>query len=145
LRRIRSKASVEICLTPAPDFPEGSQLVQTVMDHVAALGVTALPCSRRSSDNASQHTSFHTSFRAEGRVSAVISSEAMLGGAVFCRPSIDLRVLDLNSGAEILSASLGGDPARAAGRDREAATRAALKKLSAICVPRLSEAFGDDR
>jgi hypothetical protein len=140
LRRIRAKASVEICLTPAPDFPEGSQLVQTVMDHVAALGVTALPC-RRSGENADRHTSF----RAEGRVSAVISSEAMLGGAVFCRPSIDLRLLDFNSGAEILSASLGGDPARAAGRDREAATRAALKKLSAICAPRLSEALGDDR
>jgi hypothetical protein len=52
-------------------------------------------------------------------------------------------MLDLSSKAEILSASLGGDPARAAGRDREAATRAALKKLSAICAPKLSEALGD--
>jgi hypothetical protein len=134
LRRIRSKVSVEVCLTPAPGFPEASQLVQAVMDQVSSLGVTALSCgdSRGSA-----------SFRAEGRISAVFSTEEMLGGAVFCRPSVDLRMLDLSSKAEILSASLGGDPARAAGRDREAATRAALKRLSAICAPKLSEALGD--
>ena len=134
LRRIRSKASVEVCLTPAPGFPEASQLVQAVMDRISALGVTALPCGRSSGS---------TTFRAEGRISAVFSSEALLEGAVFCRPSVDLRMLDLASGAEILSASLGGDPARAAGRDREAATRAALKKLSVLSVPKLSEALGD--
>ena len=134
LRRIRAKASVAVCLTPAREFPEASQLVQAVMDHVAALGVAALPCGQ-SGEKAS--------FRAEGRISAVFSTEAMLGDAIFCRPSVDLRLLDLSSGAEILSASLGGDPARAAGRDREAASRAALKKLSAICAPRISEALGD--
>ena len=134
LRRIRSKASIEICLNPAPDFPEASQLVQAIMDHVASLGVTALPCGQAGA---------RPSFRAEGRISAVFSTEAMLGGAVFCRPSVALRMLDLTSGAEILSASLGGDPARAAGRDREAATRSALKKLSTLCAPRLSEALGD--
>ena len=132
LQRIRAKASVEICLAPVRGFPEGSQLVQAVMDHIVSLGVTALPCGQS-----------HASFRAEGNISAVFSTEALLGGAVFCRPSVDLRMLDLNSGAELLSASLGGDPARAAGRDREAATRAALKRLSAICAPRLSEALGD--
>jgi hypothetical protein len=134
LRRIRSKASVEVCLTLAPGFPEASQLVQAVMDQVSSLGVTALPCGRSSGS---------TTFRAEGRISAVFSTEALLEGAVFCRPSVDLRMLDSSSGAEILSASLGGDPARAAGRDREAATRAALKKLSALCAPKLSEALGD--
>jgi hypothetical protein len=134
LRRIRSQASVEICLTAAPGFPEASQLVQAVIDQISALGVTALPCGKSSAT---------ALFRAEGRISAVFSTEAMLDGAVFCRPSVDLRLLDLRSGAEILSAGLGGDPARAAGRDREAATRAALKRLSAICAPKLSEALGD--
>ena len=134
LQRIRAKASVEICLTPAEEFPEASQLVQAMIDHISSLGVTALRCGQ------SRGTA---SFRAVGHISAVFSTEAMLGNAVFCRPSIDLRMLDLGSGAEILSASLGGDPARAAGRDREAATRAALKRLSAICAPRLSEALGD--
>jgi hypothetical protein len=134
LRRIRSQASVEICLTAAPGFPEASQLVQAVIDQISALGVAALPCGKSSAT---------ALFRAEGRISAVFSTEAMLDGAVFCRPSVDLRLLDLRSGAEILSAGLGGDPARAAGRDREAATRAALKRLSAICAPKLSEALGD--
>jgi hypothetical protein len=134
LRRVRSKASVEICLHPEPGFPEGSQLVQAVTDHISSLGVAAVPCGQSRGS---------ASFRAEGRISAVFSTEAMLEGAVFCRPSVDLRMLDSNSGAEILSASLGGDAARAAGRDREAATRAALKGLSAICAPKLSEALGD--
>jgi hypothetical protein len=132
LRRLRSKASVEFCLTPAQAFPEASQLVQAMMDHVASLGVVALPCGQS-----------RASFRAEGRIAAVFSTEALLAGAVFCRPSVDLRMLDVSTGAEILSGSLGGDPARAAGRDREAATRAALKKLSELCAPRLSEALGD--
>jgi hypothetical protein len=136
LQRIRTKASVEICLTP--DFPEASQLVQAIMDHVASLGMAALACGQSGSSAGGS-----ASFRAEGRISAVFSTEAALGGAVFCRPSIDLRMVESSSGAEILSVSLGGDPARAAGRDREAATRAALKKLSALCAPRLSEAFGD--
>ena len=113
LRRIRSKASVEICLTPAPDFPEASQLVQAVMDHVASLGVTVLPCGR-----SNENPGASASFRAEGRISAVFSTETMLEGAVFCRPSVDLRMFDVSSRAEILSGSLGGDLARAAGRDR---------------------------
>jgi hypothetical protein len=134
LRRLRAKASVEICLTPAPGFPEASQLVQVLTDRVSSLGVRALPCAQPGGS---------ASFRLEGRIAAVFSTEAMLEGAVFCRPSVDLRVLDTSSGAEILSASLGGDAARAAGRDREAATRAALKKLGAISAPKLSEALGD--
>ena len=64
LRRIRSQASVEICLTAAPGFPEASQLVQAVIDQISALGVTALPCGKSSAT---------ALFRAEGRISAVFS------------------------------------------------------------------------
>ena len=133
LRRLRAKAKVEICVTPAPDFPEGSQLVSSLVDQAVSLGVAAVPCGQAEGD---------TTFRAEGRIAAIFSTEAALGGAVFCRPSIDLRLVDVKSGAEMLSAALGGDAVRAAGRDREVATRAALKKLAAVCVPKLSEALG---
>jgi hypothetical protein len=133
LRRLRAQASVEFCLTPAPDFPEASQLVQALIDHVVSLGVAAARCGQVDGT---------ATFRAEGRIAAVFSTEVALGGAVFCRPSVDLRMLDVKSGAELLSASLGGDAVRAAGRDREVATRAALKKLVTVCTPRLSEALG---
>ena len=134
LRRVRSQASVEVCLTFERVLPEASQLVQAIIDRIASLGLMALPCGQ-------SHQ--RPSFRAEGRIFAVFATEAALGGAVFCRPSVDLRLLNLGSGAEILSASLGGDSVRSAGRDREVATRAALKKLSALCAPRLSEVLGD--
>jgi hypothetical protein len=133
LRRMRAKAKVEICLTPTPDFPEGSQLVSALVDQAIALGVAAVPCGQAEGN---------ATFRAEGRIAAVFSREAALGDAVFCRPSVDLRLLDVKSGAEMLSAALGGDAVRAAGRDREVATRAALKKLAAVCVPKLAEALG---
>jgi hypothetical protein len=134
LRGMRAKSSVEFCLSPAPDFPEASQLVQAMMGHVSALGVAALPCGKAQGK---------AILRVEGSISAVFSTESMLGNAVFCRPSVDLHVVHIGSGAEVLSAPLGGDPARAAGRDREAATRSALKKLAAIAAPKLSEAVGE--
>ena len=133
LRRIRSKALVEVCLTPARDFPEASQLLQAIVDHLVSLGLSAVACGKGNGGAA---------FRAQGDIGAVFSTEAALGGAVFCRPSVDLRMINLKDGSEVLSASLGGDAARAVGRDREVATRAALNKLSALCLPRLSEAFG---
>jgi hypothetical protein len=133
LRRLRARIKVEICLVPAQDFPEGSQLVSALVDQVIALGVAAVPCGQAEGS---------ATFRAEGRITAVFATEPALGNAVFCRPSVDLRLLNVTSGAELLSAALGGDPARAAGRDREVATRAALKKLAAVCVPKLSEALG---
>jgi hypothetical protein len=67
LRRLRAKAKVEICLTPAEDFPEGSQLVFALVDQVVALGVAAVPCGQ-AEDSAT--------FRAEGRISAVFATEA---------------------------------------------------------------------
>jgi hypothetical protein len=135
LRRLRAQIAVELCLTPAPDFPEGSQLVSALIDQVVALGVAAVRCGQ---------TEGRAAFRAEGHIAAVFATEAALGGAVFCRPSIDLRLVHVKSGAELLSVSLGGDAVRAAGRDREVATRAALKKLAAVCAPKLSEALGVD-
>jgi hypothetical protein len=133
LRRLRAQAVVEICLAPAPDFPEGSQLVQALIDQVAALGASAVGCGQAAG---------RITFRAEGQITAVFSTEAALGNAVFCRPSVELRLAHVASGAEVLAAALGGDSARAAGRDREVATRAALKKLAAAVTPRLAEALG---
>jgi hypothetical protein len=133
LRRLRAQAVVEICLSPEADFPEASQLAKALIDQVAALGATAVGCGQAAG---------RVTFRAEGQITAVFSTEAALGNAVFCRPSIELRLLDVNRGAEVLAAALGGDSARAAGRDREVATRAALKKLAAAVTPRLAEALG---
>lgn len=134
LRRLRAQAVVEVCLSPAEDFPEGSQLEHAVIDQIAALGATALGCDQAEG---------RATLRAEGSIAAVFSTEAALGDAVFCRPSIDLRLFNVATGAELLSVALGGDSARAAGRDREVATRAALKKLAAACVPKLAEALGE--
>jgi hypothetical protein len=135
LRAMRAQASIEFCLAPAPDFPEASQLVQALMGQTAARGVAALPCGK---------VKGKATLRVEGSISAVFSTEAMLGNAVFCRPAVDLHVVQVSTGAEVISAPLGGDPARAAGRDREAATRAALKKLTALAAPKLSEVLGED-
>lgn len=135
LRGMRGQASVEFCLSPAPDFPEASQLVQALMGQAAARGVAALPCGKAQGK---------ATLRVEGSISAVFSTEPMLGDAVFCRPSVDLHVVQVSSGAEVLSAPLGGDPARAAGRDREAATRSAVKKLAALAAPKLSDVLGED-
>jgi len=132
--RMRSRTSIEFCLTPAPDFPEAGQLIEALIDHVVSLGASAIRCGQARGS---------ATLRAEGKISAVFSTEAALGSAVFCRPSVDFRLLDVKDGTEIMSASLGGDPARAAVRDREVATRAALKKLAAVCAPKLSEALGE--
>ena len=133
LRRMAASIEVEVCVQGTAEFSEGEHLAATITDQVASHGPTVRLCGRPSDRPGSM--------RIEGTVRGSFFHDANLPGVWLCQPSVDLTVSQ--AGKVLSRASLGGEPARAAGPDRESAARAALAELARQSAAQLAELFGE--
>jgi hypothetical protein len=133
LRRMAASIEVEVCVQGTADFSEGEHLAATITDQVASHGPTVRLCGRPSDRPGSM--------RIEGTVRGTFFHDANLPGVWLCQPSVDLTVSQ--AGKVLSRASLGGEPARAAGPDRESAARASLAELARQSAAQLAELFGE--
>jgi len=133
LRRMAASIEVEVCVQGTAEFSEGEHLAATITDQVASHGPTVRLCGRPSDRPGSM--------RIEGTVRGTFFHDANLPGVWLCQPSVDLTVSQ--AGKVLSRASLGGEPARAAGPDRESAARASLAELARQSAAQLAELFGE--